>query len=436
VDNKSTHKIGTFTAFAIVVANMIGTGVFTSLGFQLKNISNPSAVLSLWVLGGLLALSGAFSYVEIGTIIKKSGGEYRFLTELFSPIIGYLAGWISLTVGFAAPIALASIAVVEYFPYSHLNPVISSILIVGIITLVHSINLKSSSIFQNTSTILKLILIVSLILIGIIKSSDFQIITNNTNFIYDFISPAFAIALIYVSYSYSGWNAAVYITDELENPKKSLFTALVGGTAIVTIIYTLLQYIFLKHVPITELVGQTDVGAIAAKKMLGDRIGNLFSLAISLLLVSSISAMVWVGPRVTSAMAKDHPIWSYFRTSKNGIPIRALWFQFLLTAILLLTGTFEQILIYCGFLLTLSSMLTVLGVFKLRRNKPDINKNENTFKSPLFPLFQLIYVAFSIFMIIFAIVEKPLETAFGLSNLLLGVLTWFIDLKLKKAHNE
>ena len=414
---------------AIVVANMIGTGVFTSLGFQLKELSNPFVILTLWILGGLLALSGAFSYVEIGTHIKKSGGEFSFLSELFSPFIGYLAGWISLTVGFAAPVALSAIAVVAYFPFWDLHLTWTSVIIVGSITLIHSFSIQSSSLFQNISTLLKVVLIVALVLIGLAKPSTTENFNIAANYTPQLLSSAFAIALIYVSYSYSGWNAAVYITEEIKNPKKSLPYALIGGTLLVTLIYTLLQYVFLKHVPIPELVGQVNVGAITTQKMLGNKIGNLFGLAISLLLISGISAMIWIGPRVTSTMAKQFTIWRFFRANTNAVPLRALWLQFAITTLLLLTGTFEQILVYCGFLLTLSSVLTVWGVFKIRK---EFRGDSDHFKSPFFPLFQIIFIAFSLGMVVFVFTEKPGEATLGLSNLVLGGIVWYFDKRIKQ----
>ncbi len=421
-----TYKITTLTGLALVVANMIGTGAFTSLGFQLKDLNNPIVVLMLWVLGGVIALSGAFSYAEIGTNITKSGGEYAFLTNLFHPLVGYLSGWISITVGFAAPIALSAMAFAAYFPIFDLNPKWTSIAVVAVITGIHTWNLELSSKFQNISTLLKITLIVALIAIGVWLEPTF----NNTGLLENsdyssLISPAFAIALIYVSYSYTGWNAAAYITEEFRNPQKSLPIALIGGTLLVTVLYTLLQYVFLKHVPIAELKGQLDIGTIAMEKMLGSDFGKLFGLAISLLLISGISAMVWVGSRVTSSIAKDHTFWNYFKTSKNNIPHKSLWLQFAISAFLILSGTFEQILIYCGILLTISSMATVIGVFKLRyQNK---KTKTNNYKSPLFPFFQLLFITLSLWMIVYAFINSPFEILLGFGNILLGVATYLIS---------
>lgn len=428
-----TYKITTLTGVALVVANMIGTGAFTSLGFQLKDLNNPTIILVLWVLGGVIALSGAFSYAEIGTHIQRSGGEYAFLTKLFNPLVGYLSGWISITVGFAAPIALSAMAFVAYFPYFNLNPKWASIILIAVITLIHTKNLSVSSKFQNISTFFKIAIIVALIFIGIWQEPTFNNVGFLSNSDYsNLISPAFAIALIYVSYSYSGWNAAAYITEEFKNPKKSLPIALISGTLIVTVLYTLLQYVFLKHVPIPELKGQLNVGTIAMNKMIGEDYGRLFGLAISLILVSGISAMVWVGSRVTSSIAKDHRFWYIFKTKKNNIPQRALWLQFGISALLILTGTFEQILIYCGILLTISSMVTVLGVFKLRY----LHKKTQTdsFKSPLFPLFQIIFITLSLWMIVYAFINSPLEVIVGFGNILIGFLTYWYSNKMNDTH--
>jgi APA family basic amino acid/polyamine antiporter len=424
----SKSKITIITGISIVVANMVGTGVFTTLGFQLEKLSNPTVILTLWVFGGILALSGALSYAEVGTAIKKSGGEYTFLSRIYNPVVGYLSGWISVTVGFAAPIALASIAFAEYLPLQTPYPKIIAIAILVIVTAFHCRNLETSSNFQNIFTVLKIIVILLILCIGIfLPSSGGTPFNFSENFGAEIASAAFAVSLIYVSYSYSGWNAAVYITEEFKNPLKALPIALVGGTLIVTILYTLLQYVFLKHVPASELAGNLNVGTIAMEHMLGAKAASIFSGAISLLLISGISAMVWIGSRVTASIAADYKLWHFFRQKANSVPVRALILQGFISAFLIITGTFEQILIYCGILLTVSSLLVVTGVFVLRyKNK----KEEKTFRTPLFPLFQIIFILASLAMIVFAILTEIREIMLGLLNLGLGLLTYFIS-KLK-----
>ncbi|MBB4035345.1 APA family basic amino acid/polyamine antiporter [Dysgonomonas hofstadii] len=429
---RQVTKISIYTGMSIVVANMIGTGAFTSLGFQLVDLSNTGAILSLWILGGLLALSGAFSYAEVGTVIKRSGGEFAFLSQIYHPVIGYLSGWISLTVGFAAPIALAVIAFTEYFPISTAYPKLIGILLIAGITLIHSFSLNSSSKFQNITTLLKVSLIAILIITGLaLPAGTENAINFEKPYLGEITSTAFAVSLIYVSYSYSGWNAAAYITEEFKNPVKALPIALIGGTLVVTLLYTLLQFVFLKHVPLAELTGKLNVGTIAVQHMLGDQFAKLFGVAISLLLISGISAMVWVGPRVTASIAKEYSLWKYFKDNAKGIPVKALWLQFLISVILILSGTFEQIMIYCGVLLSVSCLLVVIGTFILRvKNKDSLSKG---FKSPLFPLFQIFFIVISLWMIGFAFFNNPIECIIGLSNILLGLATYFLSIRLKQS---
>jgi APA family basic amino acid/polyamine antiporter len=455
MSKKQITKIGAITGISIVIANMIGTGVFTSLGFQLADLSNTAVILTLWITGGVMALAGAFSYAEIGTAIKKSGGEYAFLSEIYHPIIGYLSGWISLTVGFAAPIALSSLAFIEYFPVPIPNARVLGVMLILGITFIHSLNLDVSSKFQNITTLLKVVLIVTIVAIGLaLPAGAENAISLESSFFHEFKSTAFAVSLIYVTYSYSGWNAAAYITSEFKNPVKDLPKALITGTLVVTVLYTLLQFVFLKHVSYEGLAGKLNVGTIAIEHMLGSRYATIFSGAISLLLVSGISAMVWVGPRVTSSIAADHPLWKIFKNNDKGIPVNALWFQGILSSLLLFTGTFEQILIYCGILLNISALLTVTGVFKLRRaaassgkivSSLSENRNDNTkaeglpaektvkdYKSPLYPFLQIFFIAICLWIIGFTLVNSPFETMIGVVNLIIGLITYFISNRLKK----
>lgn len=432
--NKKNVKITVFTGISIVVANMIGTGAFTSLGFQLESLSNTVTILSLWLLGGIVALAGAFSYAEVGTQIKKSGGEFTFLSRIYHPMIGYLSGWISQTVGFAAPIALSVIAFTQYFPIHIGYPRITGIALIAIITLIHCYNLKMSSTFQNISTLLKILFILLVVTLGLVLPAEKENAVHfDTSYWKEIGSAAFAVSLIYVSYFYSGWNAAAYITEEFRNPRKALPVALIGGTFIVAVLYTLLQFVFLKHASYVDLAGKLNVGTISMTHMLGSRGANVFSAAISLLLISGVSAMVWVGPRVTASIAGEYSFWRYFRADADGIPKRALWLQFLLSAILLLTGTFEQIMIYCGVLLNISTLLVVIGVFILRSKKrQDAASPAHSFRSPFFPFFQILFIAVSLWMIAFAFINNTKECLLGFSNLLLGLLTFFLCRKKQK----
>ena len=427
----SKNKINTLTGTSIVVANMIGAGVFTSLGFQLVALHNTATILTLWLCGGVIALSGAFSYAEIGTLIKKSGGEFTFLSRIYHPVVGYLSGWISLTVGFAAPIALSAFAFADYLPVRPASPVWTAIAITLLITLIHTFDLRYSARFQNISTVFKVLLILAIILVGLfLPAHNDNSLLFDSNYLWECGSSAFAVSLIYVSYSYSGWNAATYITEEFKHPRKAIPRSLIYGTCIVTALYTLLQYVFLKHTPLHELVGQLNIATPGIRSMLGERAAALFGWGFSALLISGISAMIWIGPRVTASIAREYLLWRFFKARDHDVPRRALWLQFAISTVLLLSGTFEQIMIYCGVLLSISTLLVVIGVILVRYRKKERPDNVENFRSPAFPLFQVIFIAASLWMIAFAFVNHTKECMLGLINLLIGYLTYIKQLRM------
>lgn len=409
---------------AIVVANMIGTGVFTSLGFQLSSLSNTWSIVILWSLGAIMALSGALSYAELGTKMTRSGGEYHFLSEIYGKHIGFLSGWCSLTVGFAAPIALAAMAAGAYTEsyFAGGSKWVATLLVVSI-SVMHMFDLEKSSKLQNTTTVLKVLVIFSFVVIGLSLSSEHNAIELSDGWRSELLLPSFAVSLIYVSYSFSGWNAAAYVVDEIDDAKRNLPIALVGGTLLVSVLYVLLQLIFLKHATHIELAGKVEVGQIVAEKLFGPWGGKLVTGLIAFMLVSSISAMVWVGPRVTKSMAEDHSVLKPLaKTNKNQIPNRAILLQMCIALAMIWTGSFEQILTYSGFILQLFVALTVMSLFIVRRRS-----QLRGYKSPFFPIPQLIFLAISAWILIYILVEKPTESLIGLAILSAGSLVYLIN---------
>ena len=416
-------KIGWRSAAALVIANMVGTGVFTSLGFQLVDVHNTWSIIGLWLTGGIMALFGAFSYAELGTRLPRSGGEYHFISETIHPLPGYLSGWVSLTVGFAAPVSLAAIAMAAYLEaYTAVPAVVMALITVTVISLVHSVHLRQSERFQNIFTVLKLAVIILLIGIGFALAPESVTLDLSSGWKQEVLLPAYAVSLIFVSYAYSGWNAAAYIVDEIRDVRKDLPRALIFGTAIVAVLYVLLQLAFLKAAPIDQLAGKVEVGQVAATALLGPEGGQAISLVIAVLLISSISAMVWVGPRVTKALGEDYGIWAPLaRVSKNGLPIRAIWLQWAISVGLILTGSFEQVLLYSGFVLQAFSMLAVIGLLNLRRKRPELTG----YNSPGYPYVQIIFLLFGTWVLVFMLRDRPEESVYGLLNLGLGAITYF-----------
>lgn len=410
---------------------MIGTGVFTSLGFQLQDVTNTWSILLLWTLGGVMAITGAFCYAEIGSAINKSGGEYIFLSKLFNPLIGYLSGWISLTVGFAAPVALAAMALGVYLGnVLDINNTLLAVSVILILSVIHSFNLNVSSRFQSYATWFKVLLVISLILIGLYYTEVNSALDFSDTWTIEMLTPSFAIAFVYVSYSYTGWNAASYIIEEIDKPRINLPKALLRGTLLVTLLYVFMQYVFLKHGTLADLRGQLDVGKVYANNLFGSQGSKTINILISFFLISSISAMIWVGPRVSQAMSKDFKLWHFLRkTNKNNLPVAAVWLQAVLSIIYVLTGTFESVLLYCGFILQLSAALTVTGVFILRKK----DQESSGFKAPFYPLLPVAFILFSIWVLIYLLIDKPVESIIGLIILSVGVLTYFINKKITES---
>jgi amino acid transporter len=419
------HKIGWKTAFMLVFANMIGTGVFTSLGYQLLEVRNLWSIVLIWVLGGMLAMIGAFTFAELGTYFKKSGGDYLFISKAFHPFWGYLSAWTSLIVGFSAPVAIAGLAMEAYLsPLQIPNLRAYIIAIILLISFFHTFSLKHSSVIQTATTVFKVLFVVFLIGLGILYSP----IKSNA---IDTISPmflensksGFAVSLLYVTYAYTGWNAAAYIVGEIRNPEKNLPKALILGTLVVMIIYVLLQIVFLKFATYEQLSGQAEVAILSTKNIFGSRSIPWISASIGLQLVATMSSYIWIGPRVVHAMAQHYSLWSWLRPiNANEIPVRAIWLQTTIILVLLLSGTLQLVLLYTSFLLQLMGTLAVASYFKIKRNG-------NGFKSPWSPYIQYFYVVFSSFVLFFIIYEKPLESFIGLGILLIGAITYVFSKK-------
>jgi APA family basic amino acid/polyamine antiporter len=419
------RTVSTVTATALAVADMIGIGVFTSLGFQVASIPSAFSVLMLWIVGGVAALCGALAYAELSAAFPRSGGEYNFLSRIYHPAVGFLAGWISATVGFAAPIALAAMAFGEYFkgvvPGS--SPLLLGFAVTWIVTLVHLSGIKHSSKFQNVSTIIKGALIVALIVAGLFYGVAQPISFAPTATDVTFIASApFAVSLVFVMYAYSGWNAATYIAGEIREPAVSLPRSIIAATLIVITLYVALNAVFLYTTPISSMAGQLDVALIAGKHIFGDFGGRIVGGLICIGLISSISAMTWIGPRVTMAMGKDHALLRPLaKTTSEGVPTTAVLLQLAIVSVLLMTQSFEAVLDTIQFSLTLCSFLAVLGVIVLRWKEPGLVRPYRTWGYPLTPL---VFLGVTAFMMYHLIAERPLQSLAGVAIMLAGLAVY------------
>lgn len=414
------RSVGLAACAALVVANMVGTGIFTSLGFQVGEIPSRPAIMALWTLGGILALCGALCYAELSAATTRSGGEYHFLGQIYHPSLGFMAGVVSLVVGFAAPVALSAMAFGSYLHgvFPGVSPIAASMAVVIIVTLFHLRDLRLSSIFQILFTVLKIGLVLSLIA-ALFAAPGTASAAAEPWSSYLLTAP-FAISLMFTLYAYSGWNAATYILGEVRTPARIIPAALTAGTLLVMALYLGLNAAFLHVAPTALLAGQLNVAQVAAESVFGANGGRLVAAVIALGLISAISAMIWAGPRVAMVIGEDYPRtfgWLQVRTA-SGIPAAAVLAQSALTLVLLLTSTFEQILVYTQFALLACSFLAVLGVIVYRVKHPEIPR---PFRVPLYPLTPLLFLAISAFAMIYTATVKPIEALCGALTLVAGL---------------
>jgi len=447
------RQLGLTVTAAIVVANMIGTGVFTSTGFQAASLHDPWTILACWVIGGVVALCGAATYAELGSMMPKAGGEYVYLREAYHPAVGFMSGWVSLTAGFSAPIAVAALAFSRYLgtlvPAVSGGPWWSGVIDLGFvdftiklgpgqavamalivaIAALHSFDAKIGGWVQAVFTAAKVLLIVLFILGGLfLGDGDWGNLAAREGGLSNIATTAFATSLMYVSFAYSGWNAAAYIAGEVQKPERTIPRALLLGTGTVMVLYVLLNLVFLYAVPTTQLASGAgggpvfEVGDVAARALFGDRAGQLVTSVIALALVSAVSAMVMAGPRVYEAMARDRALPSQLaRHNQRGVPVVAVITQGVLGCLFVLVGDPEELIRFVGFTLAVFAGLAVAAVFVLRARGVT-----SAYRTTGYPITPLLFIALSAWIAYAQIKDRPLEALAVAVVLAIGALAyWF-----------
>jgi len=426
------RKLKLFSLTNIVIADMIGAGIFTTSGLLLAQLHDPLLLLFLWIVGGAIALSGALSYGELGAKFPKAGGDYAFLTRLFSPLAGFLSGWVSFLVGFSAPVAASSLAFSEYLirtlPEEILPPqveLIKKAIAIGIIlafTLIHYLGIRSGSKVQNALTVLKIALILILLITGfafgegsfehfrIQKGAGVEGASLKTS----------GLALMWIMFAYSGWNASTYVGSEVQNPVRNIPRSLLLGTFTVTFLYLLLNILFVYAVPPAEMKGVISVGGLTANKLFNRSLDQLFSLFIAMILLSAISVLTIIGPRVYYAMAQSgHFFGLAGKINRSRVPGISILMQSGLAIIYVASGTFDQIITLLSFSLGIFPILAVIGVFKLRITK------QTVLKVPGYPLLPAFFILSSTVILIFAFLERPVESSIAIALIALGIPVYY-----------
>jgi len=422
------RRVGGITAACVLISNVIGSGIFTTTGFMARDLGDPGLILLLWLIGALLALAGATSYSELGAALPEAGGEYVYLRRAYGPFVGFLSGWTSFTIGFSAAIAAGAMSFASYFLQVFLpagNPgVVSKVLALGLVWVLtgfHVAGVGPGGFLQRFLTVLKvgsiLLLVVGALAFG--NGSWEHLRATDPS-----LAPSFGtlfVSLIFVTYAYSGWNAAGYIAGEITNPGRNIPRSMIWGTLFVGFVYVALNMVYFYALPVAALA-QAPVLPVAEKvsvAMFGPAAARLIAIMLCLSIAGSASAMVWAGPRVYYAMARDGVFPALFCQIRggSGAPGKAIVIQSLWVTLLILSGTFEQLVIYSGLALNVFSALAVGAVIVLRRQSPDLAR---PYRVPLYPLVPLLYVAVSVLIVTYTVIERPTESLLAVAMVLVG----------------
>ena len=428
----------------LVLANIIGAGIFTTTGYQAADLGNPGLIFMLWIIGGILAICGALCYAELGAAMPRGGAEYVYLRETYGGVIGFMSAFVSLFAGFSAPIASAtkgfSRYITHWFPELAEDPTIwgmigaSDLIAIAVVWLLIAIQLRGSQSglrFSDTITIFKVVGIICIILaaatIGQGNTAGFTTVSatygelDRTG-----LFTASATSLIFVMFCYSGWNASAYIAGEFKNPQRDLPPSLIFGTVIVMALYIGLNAVYFYGASVEELAGVAEVGLVAARNLFGELGVSLVTLVLCISLLASATAMTIIGPRVSVALGTDYPIFRFLSNvnGRRGVPTNALIVQGVVTSIIIVSGRIDQIMQYAGFTLAMFASLAVSCVIILRIKKPNMPRPFRTWGYPITPL---LFLGVSAWMMFWSFQGRPMESTLGLLTAAAGGLIFYIS---------
>ena len=431
------RQLGFFSATALVISNMAGTGIFATTGFMAGDLGSAWVILAVWTVGAMFAFAGALSYSELGINFPRSGGEYVYLTEAYGPSWGFMTGWVSFFAGFSAPIAAAALAFSDYLGYffpvlkhDHVFVTLGSgnlslrlgagqaaaSFLIAVFTVLNCLGVKRTAIVQNILTTTKLAVIVALIVFGFALGqgdwghfSQPAVRTSTAT-----LPVQFVVSLIWVMVGYSGWNAATYVAGELKRPERTLPLALAAGTGIVALLYVGLNLVFIYSTPLEKMKGVMAIGALSASNLFGPGIAGVFAGLMAASIMATVNAMVTIGPRVYYAMAQQR---AFFAAASEvhpryHTPVIAILSQGLCAMAMTLTP-FPDLMVFIGMSLTFFTVMSVAGIFLLRRKRPDWTRLPAV--NFCYPLVPLAYILVGACMMVYGFIGQPRASlaAFG-----------------------
>ena len=401
-----------------------------------SDLGDPLLILLLWAMGALFAVGGAMVYVELGSRLPHAGGDYVYLREAYGPLAAFLSGWTSFTIGFGAAVAASAISFSSYalrvVPMQDESGWIAkglslSLALLWSATAIHCRGVGTGGRLQLILTTTKVVAIGGLILGGLSAVIGQGRPLLGAPAAQEPTVGAAAIALVIVTYCYLGWNVAGYIAADIQNPRKTLPGIMIGGTTFVAAIYLLMNMVYLSALSITELAREpiVPVAEKAAAALWGPQRGRLVAAILCLSIAGAVSAMTWAGPRVYWAMARDGMIssWLAHVQPRTKVPARAIIFQSLWASLLIVSGTFEQLLVYSGLVLALFMALTLSTIFRLRQAE---TIHASHYRAPLYPFLPATLVLGAGALVISSVLERPVESLYGAITVLTGVPLYYL----------
>lgn len=451
-DPKLVRQLGLFDSTMMMVGIVIGSGIFLTTGIMAKSIPSASLILLAWIVGGLITLTGALTYAELGAAMPEAGGQYVYLREAYGPLSGFLFGWVLFLVTMAGSIAALGVAFAEYFgyffPFLSTKKIIFStaikvfknsyeyslsigqvvaIAVIIFLSAFNYIGVVFGKIIQNIATVIKIGTLLVFIFFGFMigKGASIDFTVNPTGLSIGQLIIGFGVALVAVTWAFDGWNNISYAAGEIKNPKRNLPFSLVVGTVIITVLYALTNYVYLYALPIDEMTGVVRIAEKAATSLYGSASAGLLSAAVLISVFGALNGAIFVGSRVYYAMASDklffkkvakvHP---RFRTPAFAILIQAVW-----ACILTVSGTFEQLFTYVVFITVLFYIATVASVFTLRKKYPDLPRPYKTWGYPVIPI---VFIIASFSILLNTLIEKPVESLAGLGFTIIGIPVYYL----------
>lgn len=423
-------SLGLFSLVCLIIANMVGAGVFTTSGFALGDLGSANRVVAAWVVGGLIALSGAVSYGGLVRRMTESGGEYLFLSRVIHPVAGFIAGWVSLLAGFTGAIAFAALTFETYaFPTrpDWLPGGVAASALVLLAAVLHGVKVRTGAVAQNVAVLLKVAMLVGFLLFAatVALSEGAAPVTVEPG---PFSLDAFAGSLVWISLSYSGFNAAVYVAGEAKDAQRNAPRALWIGTLVVTALYVALNAAFVYLPSFDAVVGKQDVAAAAAQAIGGDTAAMAIRIIIVIALVTSVFSLIMAGPRVYARMADDGVLPGMFRFSGNEAPTAAILGQAALAILLITLSDLRGLLGYLGFTLSISAALSVASLFVLAKRE-----GRQAIAVPGYPFTPLFYVAVTLVLAGIAGARDPLQLLAAVVTIASGSVAYFVITKKQPA---